>query len=148
MANGGLREESSVVTGDGEVIRGETGPEPIIENINGLDVQTAEGSLPDLPDGTNKKDATLIHSHPIGVQIKGDKAFPQTATTPSAEDAGTFVSFGTNIIVGNLSTRSVTKNASGKFIVGGSATGAVIFRGMSPIPKLILKRGAIKRIVK
>ncbi len=42
IANGGLREESSVTLKDGLVVRGETGPMPTI----GGGVQTAEAKLP------------------------------------------------------------------------------------------------------
>ncbi len=66
QANGGLREESSIVMKDGTVVRGETGELPKI--VDG--VQIAETPVPSLPDGsTDDNVKAIIHSHPTTTQV-------------------------------------------------------------------------------
>ncbi len=139
--NGGLREEVSVVTGDGEIVRGET-ELPTIEN----GVQTAETIIPELPDGTRRSQSTTIHSHPTTVQIEGQTTFPQVATTPSFQDRIIFAGFGTNIIVGNITTPKLI-NDKGTIKASSATKGASIFVGFTSSPSVTLKRKAIRKII-
>jgi uncharacterized protein RhaS with RHS repeats len=147
-ANGGLREEVSLVTGDGQIVRGETGSEPKVENIGGTLVQTAETKVPDLPEGANASGATTIHSHPTKIVEQDGQAFPQSASTPSGADRSTFKNYGTNIIVGPIGVAtSVSRNASGSLVTTPSrSNGAVIYQG-GKTPAEIRER-AVKKIIK
>ncbi|MCD4793938.1 MAG: RHS repeat-associated core domain-containing protein, partial [Bacteroidales bacterium] len=141
--NGGLREESSLVMNDGAVIEGETGSVPTI--FNG--VQTANSTLPDVPDGSTAADVeTTIHSHPTEVQVEGNTAYPQTATWPSYNDRGTFSNYNTNIIVGRLGSSTVTRNADNSFKYSHKPVGAVIYNSNST-ERIRLTKNAIKKIV-
>lgn len=147
--NGGLKEESSAVTENGEVIRGQTGSEPDYEKTkNGITVQTASGSMPVLPEGTNKSNATLIHSHPTTVAEHDGQYFPQSASSPSGlADWTTFLSYGTNIIVGKLGNlSSIEKNSDGT-VKDNRKSGAVFFNSRS-VQKLALTKDAMKKITK
>ena len=145
LANGGLKEESSIVMNDGTIIQGETGPLPTIEN----GVQTATSSLPNLPTGTTPLDVeATIHSHPIEVQQVNNYIFPQSANKPSAVDRITFNNYDTNIIVGPLGTiKYVSSNANGSVSVPNRKTGAVIFNSHGD-QLVSLTRRAIQRILK
>lgn len=147
VKNGGLKEESLLVMKDGTVVKGETGSMPTIEN----GVQTAETSLPNLPEGTTTSDVEVsIHSHPTVVQQVGEQVFPQSASTPSPTDNNTFKQFGTNIIVGPLGTLepgSVTTNPDGSLNIPSRTTGAAIYDSNST-PKVELEKKAIQNILK
>ena len=147
IANGGLREESSIVMNDGTVVQGQTGSMPTI--VNGKQVATA--SLPNLPAGTTTADVeATIHSHPTTVQQVGNMIYPQEATLPSPTDRGTFSQFNRNIIVGPLgkvNLNNVTTNPNGTFNVPNRTNGAVIYdRNTTGILKL--SRSAIQNILK
>lgn len=147
-ANGGLREEVSVVTGEGEIVRGETGPEPKIESVGGVLVQTAETKVPALPEGAKASDVTTIHSHPTKIVEQDGQAFPQSASTPSGADRSTFKNYGTNIIVGPIGVaKSVSRDASGNLATTPSrSNGAVIYqRGKAPAE---IRRRAVRKIIK
>ncbi len=146
--NGGLREESSVVTGSGEIIRGETGPEPKVETVMDVAVQTAPSTVPSLPDGQKSTEATSIHSHPIKVQEKDGNYFPQAATYRSDQDQSTFIKYGTNIVVGNLSKPSISRNQSGQITVSKPVTGAAIYIGNGATPRVTLTKSAMQKIIK
>lgn len=142
-ANGGLKEESSLVMKDGNVVRGETGGLPTIEN----GVQTASTNLPNLPAGATAADVeATIHSHPTTVQVENGQAFPQSASTPSSTDGRTFSQFSTNIIVGPLGqVNSVTQNPNGSLNIPSRPNGAVIYnKGQAPLE---LTRKAIQRVL-
>lgn len=144
IKNGGLREESSIVNGNGYISRAYTGPEAKIEN----DVQTAETNLPLLWPGTSPAQAqATIHSHPTKVITDGDKVYPQSANSPSNTDVNTFKQFKTNIIVGPIGTISnVTKNSDGTLNTPSRPNGAVIYKdNQTP---LTLEKIAIERIIK
>ncbi|MCH7411867.1 DUF6443 domain-containing protein [Belliella sp. R4-6] len=147
VANGGLREESSIVMNDGTVVQGQTGSLPTI--VNG--VQTADASLPNLPAGTTPADAeAIIHSHPTTVQQVDNMIYPQSANTPSGIDRGTFSQYNTNIIVGPLGTvnpNNVTKNPNGTLNVPNRTNGAVIY-DRNTTPQVELTRKAIQNIIK
>jgi hypothetical protein len=83
-ANGGLREETSVVTPEGEVTRGKTG--------NYSDGKVTKATLPAVPGNDN----TSIHSHRTGVTATGG----DNALNPGPDDPTTFEGFKLNIIVG------------------------------------------------
>ena len=147
IANGGLREESSIVMNDGTVIQGQTGSMPTI--VNGE--QVASATLPNLPAGTTPTDAeATIHSHPTTVQQVGSMIYPQQADLPSQTDKGTFSQYNRNIIVGPLGTvnlNNVTTNPNGTFNVPNRPNGAVIYdRNTNRI--LRLERNAIQNILK
>ena len=146
-ANGGLREEVSLVTGNGQIVRGETGPEPKIEKIGGTLVQTAETKVPALPEGASASEATTIHSHPTKIVEQDGQAFPQSASTPSGADRSTFKNYGTNIIVGPIGgATSVSRDASGNLVTTPSrSNGAVIYQG-GRSPAAIIDR-AVRKIV-
>ncbi len=145
IANGGLREESSIVMNDGTVIQGQTGSMPTV--VNG--VQTATASLPNLPAGTTPADAeATIHSHPTTVQQVGNQIFPQSASTPSATDRGTFSQYNTNIIVGPLGTvNNATTNPNGTLNIPNRPNGAVIY-DRNTTPQVELTKKAIQNILK
>ncbi len=149
IANGGLKEEVSIVMNSGTVVQGQTGPVPTITN----NIQTAPSNLPNLPTGTTAADVeTTIHSHPTTVQQVGSMIYPQSANNPSTgpgTDQTTFRQFGTNIIVGPLGTinpNSVTTNPNGSLNIPSRPNGAVIYDRNSN-PKVELKRDAILRII-
>lgn len=145
IANGGLMEESSIVMNDGTVIQGQTGSMPTV--VNG--VQTATASLPNLPAGTTPANAeATIHSHPTTVQQVGNQIFPQSASTPSATDRGTFSQYNTNIIVGPLGTvKNATTNPNGTLNIPNRPNGAVIY-DRNTTPQVELTRKAIQNILK
>ena len=147
IANGGLREEASIVMNNGTVIRSQTGSIPTI--INGI--QTADISLPDLPVGTVPSDVeATIHSHPIKAQQVEDIIYPQSANLPTDVDRRTFSQYNTNIIVGPLGTinsNDVTKKSDGTLNIPNRVNGAVIYNG-NTVPKIELTRKAIQNILK
>ena len=145
IANGGLREESSIIMNDGVIIRGETGPMPTI--VNG--VQIATSNLPQLPTGATASDVeAIIHSHPTEVQQIGNKIFAQSARMPSKVDKATFSKFNTNIIVGPLgSINNVMSNYYGTSNIPNRPNGAVIYN-KNAVPLLELTRQAIQNILK
>lgn len=124
-SNGGLREEVSLVMNDGQIVRGQTGPEPRV--VNGF--QIADATIPDLPDGTNDNDVeVLIHSHPIEVAEVDNQAFPQSANLPSSADRRAFRRFNTNIIVGPLGqVNRIERNTDGSLKIPNRANGLVIY---------------------
>ncbi|WP_373274993.1 hypothetical protein [Parapedobacter tibetensis] len=136
VANGGLREESSIVLGNGQVVRGQTGPMPVV-SANG--VQTANATLPSLPGGYGQAEAS-IHSHPTTVQQVGSMIFPQSASLPSNTDQNTFSQFGTNIIVGPLGTiqpGSATIGTNGTLNIPNRPNGIAIYdRNTNPVIEL------------
>jgi hypothetical protein len=147
IANGGLKEESSIVMNDGTVVQGETGSMPTI--VNGE--QVAKATLPDLPAGATPSDAeATIHSHPTTVQQAGNMIYPQEATAPSGTDRGTFSQYNRNIIVGPLGTvnpNNVTTNPNGTFNIPNRRNGAVIYdRNTTELLKL--RRSVIQNILK
>ena len=147
IANGGLREEASIVMNNGTVIQSQTGSIPTI--IDGI--QTANISLPDLPVGTVPSDVeATIHSHPIKVQQVEDIIYPQSANLPSDQDRRVFSQYNTNIIVGPLGTinsNDVTKKSDGTLNIPNRVNGAVIYNG-NTVPKIELTRKAIQNILK
>ena len=147
IANGGLKEESSIVMNDGTVVQGQTGSMPTI--VNG--VQTATATLPNLPTGTTPADAeATIHSHPTTVQQVGNTIYPQSANRPSPTDGGTFSQYNRNVIVGPLGTvnpNNVTSNPNGTLNIPNRPNGAVIY-DRNTTPLLELTRKSIKNILK
>ena len=127
IANGGLREESSIVMNDGRVVQRETGPIPTI--VNGIQIATTY--LPMLPPGTSHLDVeATIHSHPTTVLQSGGKIYPQQADTPSETDKKTFSQYNRNIIVGPLGTvnmNNVTKKLDGTLDIPERLNGIVIY---------------------
>lgn len=137
VANGGLREESSVTLKNGLVARGETGPLPTISSSG---VQTATAKLPSLPGGYGSAEASA-HSHPTAVQIVGTgstaQIYPQSASTPSGTDNTTFKQFGFNVIVGPLGAlNGASLDVNGK-VTPTRPNGVVIYdRNSNPIIEL------------
>ncbi|WP_317224571.1 RHS repeat-associated core domain-containing protein [Chryseobacterium aahli] len=124
-ANGGFREESSSIEGDGIISKGETGPLP---TIDANDVGTAPALVP-----TNAKTHTTIHLHPAGIFVGSNGlAYPFNALTPTpGVDDRTFSGKGTNIIVGRLqigNDNNITRNSDGTFS-DSRPVGAAIYRG-------------------
>lgn len=145
--NGGLKEESSIVTKTGFVQNGPEGPLPTIEG----GVSTAPDKLPELLPGTTTNDVEAsIHSHPIKVQVDGDKVYGQSADLPSGEggDKTTFKQYNRNIIVGPLGQlSSVTKNADGTLNILNRPIGIAIYdRNTNPIIDLTKK--AVEKILR
>ena len=145
IANGGLREESSIVMNDGTVIQGQTGSMPTI--VNGVQIATA--SLPNLPAGTTPADAeATIHSHPTTVQQVGNQIYPQSASVPSGADRGTFSQYNTNIIVGPLGTvNNATTKPDGTLSIPNRPNGVVIY-DRNTTPQVELTRKAVQKILK
>lgn len=147
IANGGQREESSIVMNNGTVIQGQTGPMPTVTN----GIQTAPSVLPALPAGTTPADAeATIHSHPVTVAQVGNQVFPQSASVPSTgpgSDGPTFQQYNTNVIVGPLGTISnVTSNPNGTLNIPTRPNGAAIYNSNST-PRVQLEQRAIQRIL-
>jgi RHS repeat-associated protein len=139
--NGGLKEESSLVMKNGEVVIGKTGELPSI--VDG--VQTAETVIPSLPTGSTDNDVdAMIHSHPTTTQVVGDQVYPQTASTPTyPQDVLAFGRFQTNIIVGRLGKLAMWDSKTGDT----RPLGAAIFvKGNNK--QLELTEGAIRKIIK
>jgi RHS repeat-associated protein len=145
--NGGLKEESSIVTKTGFVQNGPEGPTPTI--VNG--VATAPDKLPDLLPGTTTNDVeATIHSHPITVEVVDGEAYPQSADAPSDQDKTTFGQFNRNIIVGalgQLGPGSVTKNTDGSLNIPNRPVGIAIYdRNATPV--IDLTKRAVEKILK
>jgi len=140
VANGGLREEGSLVMNDGSVVQGETGPLPTI--VDG--VQTAETKIPALPEGSSDSDVSAsIHSHPTTVQVEGGLAFPQSALNPSDADKSAFRRFGTNIIAGPLGQATINRNSGA---INQKPLGIAVFNRSAGL-RITVTRKALKRIV-
>ena len=143
--NGGLREECSVVTATGRVVRGETGDFSDIKN----NIHIAEVELPKLSNNESTKNATSIHSHLIEVKIENSYFYSHIITNPSFDpDLWTFTNYGTNIIVGNLKNSYViwTKN---EFVTINSSKGLAIYKkGRGDKPVLVLRERAVVKIIK
>lgn len=142
-ANGGFKEESSSISGDNVISRGETGPLPTVD-VNG--VGTAPASIP-----TNANTHTTIHLHPAGIFEANGLAYPFNALTPTpGVDDKTFAGKGTNIIVGRLevaNSTNVTKNANGTYN-DYRPVGAAIYRGSNiSKPSMILTKQVIQNII-
>ncbi|MFZ2897044.1 MAG: RHS repeat-associated core domain-containing protein, partial [Saprospiraceae bacterium] len=89
--NGGDREESSVISENRGVSRGETGEKAQSRTIEGA-------HLPYVPGSNN----TSIHSHPINGGIEGGKIVSYSAEIPGPGDPPIFQNYKQNIIVGRL----------------------------------------------
>ena len=140
--NGGNREEASVVTENGEVIRGETGSSESQTLSDGTVVKTTEVPA---NEGNNN---TFIHSHPTAVNVTSDsKIESSSATVPGPKDPGVFKGYKRNIIVGNLGYASGQKQLDGSISISTPSQGAVIYDRNSK-PLIQLKRKAIKKIIK
>jgi RHS repeat-associated protein len=140
--NGDTREESSAVTENGEVSRGEPGPAES-ETIGGQEVKTAEIPHPDGDDNTS------IHSHtPTGV-VTGRDGQPSstTAAVPGPLDPGTFSSYKRNIIVGNLSMPTSQTDQFGKTTFSTPQRGAV-FYDRNSVPTMQLTTKAMQNIIR
>lgn len=144
-SNGGLREECSVVTAKGRVVRGKTGDLPDINN----GIQVAETMLPRLLKNEKRKRATSIHSHPLVVRIKNETYYPHIVTNPSFNpDLWTFAYYETNIIVGNLQKERVILTSTGIVKISSSKGIAIYKKGKGDKAVLILKEKAVQRIIK
>ncbi len=147
VANGGFREESSIVIKDGTVVQGQTGTMPTIDN----GVQTATASLPNLPAGATTEDVeATIHSHPTTIQQVGNMIYLQSANTPSETDKVTFSQYNKNIIVGPLGTvnpNSIFTNPNGTLNVPNRPNGAV-FYDRNASNQVELTKKAIQNILK
>jgi len=144
IANGGQREESSIVMKDGSIIKGATGPEPTITD----GIQTAPSTLPSLPAGKTASDVEItIHSHPTTVKEASGIYYPQTASKPSLQDGGTFAQYRANMIVGPLGTiESITKNPDGSIRMPSRDNGVVLYqRDQNPLE---LTKKAVEKIIK
>ncbi|WP_408916038.1 RHS repeat-associated core domain-containing protein [Chryseobacterium sp. CFS7] len=132
-ANGGFREESSSISEDNVILRGETGPLP---TIDANDVGTAPALVP-----TTATTHTTIHLHPAGIFVGSNGLiYPFDALTPTkGVDDKTFSGKGTNIIVGRLQKydgTNVIKNSDGTY-KDYRDVGAAVYRG-SNISKPIM----------
>jgi len=87
--NGGNSEESSVVTPDGRVIRGEKGKES-------TGTSPASAELPSVPGNNN----TSIHSHRLGLYGEDKKSYASPEILSKFSDERTFRGFRLNIVVG------------------------------------------------
>jgi RHS repeat-associated protein len=146
--NGGLKEERSIVTASGQVIRGETGSEPTYSQVAGTNVQTATAGAINVPPGTNLEGATQIHSHPVKTAEHNGQYFPQSANAPSfPQDRTTFSATNSNIIVGKLGLmKSVELNTNGS--VKDFRPSGAVFYNRNGNEQLKLSVSAIRRIIK
>jgi hypothetical protein len=138
--NGGLREECSIVTAQGEILRGETGALP---NKKGV----ATTTLPLLKRDKNRQKATSIHSHPLKIQVGNKTVYPQV-TNPSFDiDLWTFPKYGTNIIVGNIHQPSTSLVGTKKTTTVPSKGVAIYKKGRGEKPVLVLTKRVVKKII-
>jgi len=146
--NGGEREERSVVSGSGQVVRGETGGAPTYETIGGVVVQTAPAGAINLPADINKMQAVNIHSHPLEIVEHEGQVFAQSANFPSLPaDRSTFMQYGVNVIAGKLGQlKTAEKNTDGS-IKDFRKIGAV-FYDKGGNTRLQLTQDAMKKILK
>ena len=140
--NGGFQEESSVVTPDGQIIRGKAGSGDSKTLSDGTVVKTAQ--LPSVPGDNN----TSIHSHQTGVNVTPEGMIQSsTATEPGPEDPATFKGYQRNIIVGPLGLASGQQQLDGSIRTSQPTTGAVIYdRNSNPLIRITKK--AMKKIIK
>ena len=147
--NGGLREERSIVTSSGEVIKAETGSEPTYSQVQGVNVQTASAGSITVAPGTNLGGATQIHSHPTKVAEHNGQYFPQSASQPSfPQDRTAFAATKTNVIVGKLGLlKTINLNSDGS-VNDTRKSGAEFYGSNLSKSQLTLTESAMKRIVK
>ncbi|MCU7613911.1 RHS repeat-associated core domain-containing protein [Chryseobacterium sp. GMJ5] len=146
-ANGGLKEESSIVDQRGIIFRGETGPLPTV-GADGMASAPAELPTPLLSSGNSQ---TSIHLHPAGIFEAKGIPYPFNALVPTVgTDTSAFKQFPTNIIVGPLgkgTNSNITRNLDGTYNDSRSI-GAAIYNSNGtfrmqltvPVIKNILKR--------
>lgn len=143
IANGGRREESSVVLNDNTVLRGEPGA----EYVSGDAMLSAE--LPSLPDGYSHGDvAATIHSHMTDAFIEnGHLVGGNTDLGPG--DGAVFAKYPVNIIVGrekkpeqNTQTGEIVKSGCVVSFYGNKVENGTI------MPYLSLSRNAVEKILK
>lgn len=140
VANGGLREESSLVMYDGTVVYGKKGTIPRIVNRE----QVAESEVPALPKGSFDSDVlALIHFHPTTVQVADGLAFSHSALDPSEVDRNAFKRFDTNIIVGSLGQASINR-VSGT--INQKTLGIAVFNKYGYL-KVSLSKKALEKII-
>lgn len=148
IANGGLREESSITMKNGLLLRGETGGLPTISDDG---TQTASAKLPSFPNGYTSAEAS-IHSHPTTVQVIGEGAnaqiYPQSASNPSATDNSTFKQFKFNVIVGPLGQISGASfdQSTNKVSIPSRSDGIAIYNRHSA-PIIELRRNIVEKIM-
>ena len=148
IANGGLREESSITMKNGLLLRGETGGLPTISDDG---TQTASASLPSFPNGYGSAEAS-IHSHPTKVQVTGEgsnaRIYPQSASNPSATDNNTFKQFNFNVIVGPLGQVSGASfdQSTNKLSIPNRPNGIAIYNRYSA-PIIELRKNVVQKII-
>jgi RHS repeat-associated protein len=138
--NGGDNEETSVVTGNGEVLKGtaDTVKEGTVSKTN-LPTVTEEVAV----------NSTSVHSHPLNAEVnsKGN-VVSSSALRPGPEDPNTFSSYKSNIIVGRLGSHTGTI-VNGETVIdrapglGAAFFGNNITRESKPI--LTLTKKALER---
>ncbi|GEM52634.1 hypothetical protein [Empedobacter brevis] len=146
-ANGGKKEESSLVMKDGTVVKGEAGPEVQF----GAD-EYASAKLPAIPEGKTIADVEAsIHSHPTASEAIGEKTYSSSALEPSSNDQNTFKQFGTNIIAGRLGLAEGTikpnpMTGQNETSISSPSKGIGIYNGSSTTP-IQLKVKAVQKIL-
>jgi len=139
--NGGFKEESSVITPNGEVTKGATGSAEQKTMSDGTVVASAE--LPTVAGNDN----TSIHSHLTGVKVNIDGNIESSnANIKGPEDPSTFKGYNRNIIVGPLDNAWGQKQLDGSTQVIKSSTGAVIYNRNATRQIVISKSAMIKMI--
>jgi hypothetical protein len=136
-SNGGLKEEVSIVTGAGKVVRGKAGSSTTStidgqENVTSVDV-------PDAP----REGSTSIHSHQISIgrdALGGPTAASALLLGPN--DPGLFSDFRQNIVVGRLGTTTLKRGGG----FNQPKLGAAIYSPNSK-PLLKLTKSSINRII-
>jgi RHS repeat-associated protein len=147
IKNGGKREEASLVTKNGKVVRAEPG-EAVKYGEDGF----AHTNYPDLPEGYDGSDVRAgIHSHPTAVNVIGDKVYSGNALDPSGTDKSNFAQFKTNIIVGPFGFATANKgmdHQTGKetISVQKKSNGVAIYNSQAVI-QAKLPVSAVKKIV-
>jgi RHS repeat-associated protein len=146
---GGLHGESSLVMGDGTVVRGASGDKAFVNSKNELQ---ANEILPNVPAGYSAGNVdAAIHSHVTGYFEQNNQIYSHTATTPSDADNATLSKYSTNIIVGPLSqVKQVPSLSSSPSVPAFShpPAGIVIYGVGASTPHIILTESAIRRILK
>jgi RHS repeat-associated protein len=130
ISNGGFAEETSVVTPEGEITRGETGEKP--------DGSVASAKLPNV----EGEDNTSIHSHPTATT----ESTGWSALKPGPGDPKAFEGYKLNVIVGALGNPKTDQNGNDILRPHGAAFFGRNITTASK-PKAVLYRKAIEKVL-
>lgn len=156
--NGGMKEESSMVTTDGDVTRQPTGP--LYEYKEGDHPANAEGGNLLPPNGKSWSDVmVIIHSHLLGFKqfgsssdSRGVEIYSMSAQEPSPADVKSSSDVPLTIIVGRMGLATArwenNKRGEKEWKVSQPRLGISIYTSGSEKPAINLTRDEVKKILK